>query len=106
MAQQSPEMTQQREQEVKSEGLASGDRGQRQQRNPWIVMLHKTLRGFVSILPNAIENLRGLANLKVDEDDVKLCQLAISFFQAAEQSNEIVYPNLQKCRSVFIASGD
>ena len=53
----------------------------------------------MSILPIAIENLRG-------EDDDLSCNLATSFFLGAEASKDIVYPNLQKCLSVFIASGD
>ena len=106
MAQQSPEMTQQREQEVKAEGLASGDREQRQQRNLWIAMLQRTPKGFMSILPNAIENLRGLASLKIEEYDDQLCILASTFFNAAEASKELVYPNLQQCLSVFEALGD
>ena len=57
--------------------LASGDREQgaeapRQQRNLLMAMLQRSLKGFMSILPNAIENLRGFANLQVEEDDDKL----------------------------------
>ena len=106
MAQQSSEMTQQREQESNAEGLASGVRGQRQQRNPWIVVLHKAHRGFKAILPNAIENFVAWRTLRWKKTMTILFNLATSFFTATEASKEIVYPNLQKCLSLFEASGD
>ena len=72
------ELNAMRLQDVGAKVLASGDRVQGhvnppQGRDPWITMLQRSLKGFMSILPNAIENLRGLANSKVDEDDDKLC---------------------------------
>ena len=73
---------------------AQGDLEQgRSGRNPWLKMLHKALRCFISMMPDSVNNHRAVVQMDLAGDDNLLCGFATSFITAQEANLEIVYPN-------------
>ena len=79
--------------------LAQGDLEQRgiqnPNRSPWLKMLYKGLRAFISLLPEAMENQRMVANMGLEYDDDALCDFSKAFITSKQTKLEIKYSNLQ-----------
>ena len=73
--------SQQMPQNVGSVG-AQGDLeqgGVHRSRSPWLKMLYKGLRSFISVMPDAMENQRMVANMGPEYDDDALCAFSKAF---------------------------
>ena len=84
--------------------LVQGGAGRK--RSPWLKMLYKALRCFISVMPGAVNTHRTISHMDLEGNDDALCSFAIAFITAREAEMEIVYPNLQPILSLFNASGD
>ena len=90
---------------------AQGDleqRGVNRNRSPWLKMLYKALRSFISVMPDAMDTQRAVSHMNLEYDDDALCSFSKAFITAKETELEIVYPNLQPIPSLYDknASGD
>ena len=85
--------------------VAQGDLEQRgtqnPSRSPWLKMLYKGLRAFMSLMPEAIENQRMVANLGLEYDDDALVDFSKAFITSKQTELEIKYPNLQPILSLY-----
>ncbi len=93
--------------------VAQGDLEQRgiqnPNRSPWLQMLYKGLRAFISLMPKAMGNQRMVANMGLEYDDDALCDFSKAFITSKQTELEIKYPNLQPILSLhdkIPAAGD
>ncbi len=77
-------------------------------RSPCLKMLYKGLRSFISVMPDALENQRMVANMGLEYDDDALCDVSKVFITSKQTELEITYPNLQPILSLYdkTAAGD
>ena len=78
---------------------AQGDLGQNfvinPNRSPWLKMLYKGLRPFISVMPDAMDNQRMVSNMNLEWDDDALCSFSKAFITSKATELEITCPNLQ-----------
>ena len=53
-------------------------------RSPWLKMLYKGLRAFISLMPEAMENQRMVANMGLECDDDALCDFIKAFITSKQ----------------------
>ena len=82
--------------------------GVRRNISSWLKMLHKGLRSFISVMPDAMDTQRAVCNMNLEYDDDALFSFSKAFITAKETELEIVYPNLQPILILYDknASGD
>ena len=64
-------------------------------RSPWLKMLYKGLRAFISVMPDAMDNQRMVSNMNLEWDDDALCSFSKAFITSKATELEITCPNLQ-----------
>ena len=83
---------------------AQGDleqRGVNRNRSPWLKILYKALRSFISVMPDAMDTQRAVSHMNLEYDDDALFAFSKAFITSKETELEIVYPNLQPILSLY-----
>ena len=72
-----------------------GTQRQNPARSPWLKMLYKGLRAFVSLTPEALENNRIVNGMGLDQNDDALVKFSTALMTAKQSALDIKYCNLQ-----------
>ena len=78
-----------------------GNQRQRPERSLWLKLLHKGLRAFINLMPEAFEVNRGVNMMNLDQDDEQLVEFAKAYILAREAEEHIKYRNLGVLMSMF-----
>ena len=81
--------------------VQQGIQVQRPTRSPWLKLLYKGLRAFISLMPEAFEHNRIVNGMNLDNDDEALVQFSKAFILAKESTGDIKYRNLGPIMSLF-----
>ena len=81
--------------------MQQGIQVQRPTSSPWLKLLYKGLRAFISLMPEAFEHNRIVNGMNLDNDDEALVQLSKAFILAKESTGDIKYRNLGPIMSLF-----
>ena len=71
--------------------VQQGIQFQRPSRSPWLKLLYKRFRAFISLMPEAFEHNRVVNGMNLDNDDEALVQFSKAFILAKESTGDIKY---------------
>ena len=78
-----------------------GTQKQNPSRSPWLKMLYKGLRAFISLMPEAMENQRIVSNMGLEYDDDALVDFSKAFITSKQTELGVKYPNLQPILALY-----